>query len=1211
MTGNGFYLTKGGYKATLYNNKDYERVLSIVHGHFGFAAETAPGKASAIPAAGAMGTASTTSAAGATGMASATSASGKAPVGAGQAVSPGLRYAPSAPDSFIVRRHTYAVQFLDANPNARVIPEKPAGGENNYFIGKDPSKWASHCRLYQSVLYKDLYPGIDVRYYSQAGLLKYDLIVHPGADLSRVRLRYDSVQSIKVRNAQLHIGTSVGESIELTPAAYQPTDSGRTDVGCRYRLNGNVLSFDMKDYDQTNTLIIDPTFVFSTFSGSKADNWGFSATYGADGSMYLGGIADAGFDTSPGAYQVSFKGEDGSGIPGDIAIIKLTQDGRYREWGTYIGGSLQDQPHSLIENPNGELVIAGRSNSPDFPQTAPKVGNNGGWDIIVCKLSADGSQLLGSLKIGGANADGVNIADYSVQGTNILKQNYGDDARSEVNVDAAGNVYLASCTQSPDFPVIGGAFQTKMAGNTSTFTQDGVVIKINPSVNQVIWSTYLGGSGFDAAYVLALNPMIPGSIYVGGGTTSTDFPGVAGNAVQPKNAGGPCDGFVAALVDAGNSVSLARATYAGTGAIDQVYGLKFDRLGFPYILGTTTGTWPIINAPYNVPDSKQFICKLQPDLSAYVYSTAFGTVSTLPNISPVAFLVDRCENVYVSGWGGKTNRIEGYLSSGTQGLPITSNAYQKITDGNNFYFFVMQKNATSQLYGSYFGQIGGAFADHVDGGTSRFDQNGIIYQGICANCGGGALFPTGPPNVYSPSNPSNGRCNEVGVKIAFNLAGVGSGVKASIVGRPLYEHRGCIPMQVNFIDTIGNGVSFIWHFGDGTPDVTTNVPQTSHTYTQTGTFDVRLISVDSNSCNIADTSYTFLVGGNNEALVNYRYMKLPPCESLTYRFYNGSTPAAGTPFGDSSFVWNFGDGSPLLYKGTDSVTHTFPAAGTYSIILTMDDTNFCNYPQSDTVTLNISPLVKAGFNTPATGCAPYDAVFNTIVQGGQQFIWTFGDGTGSTDEMPTHLYAQPGTYTIHLKVIDSSTCNIVDSTSQTITVYGRPTAGFTWAPNPPVQNTPTIFSNESSADAVRFEWLFGDQDSTVTTSRDTVLHQYNLSGTFNACLVAYNAFGCSDTACSPISALVLPLLDVPNAFTPGRFGEDGVIKVKGFGIEKMDWKIYNRWGQLVFESTDPDVGWNGFFKGQLQPMDVYAYTLSAEFTTGARTTKTGDITLIR
>jgi gliding motility-associated-like protein len=1146
MQGAGFALGKNGYTTTLSNPHDFNRVLSLVHGHGHFT--------------------------------------------------------PAPEDSFIVHRHTYTVQFLGANPAPGIIPAKPEEGYNNYFIGNDPSKWSSHCRIFDEVLYKDLYPGIDARYYSDGGRLKYDLIVHPGADISKVRMAYTDAGTLKVRNDGLHVGTSVGETVEQVPLAYQPTDAGRSPVACRFKVRDNIVSFDLKGYDPNSTLVIDPSFFFCSFTGSPADNWGFTATYGSDGSIYLGGIADAGYDTSPGAYQVNYKGGDGSGIPGDIAIIKLNSNLRYRTWATYIGGSSEDQPHSLIENANGELIIAGRSKSADFPERVSPVGTNGGWDIIVCRLSADGSQLLGSMKIGGKMDDGVNIADYLTQGTNILKQNYGDDARSEVNVDASGNVFLASCTQSTDFPVVGGAFQTALQGN-----QDGVVLKINPAVNQVLWSTYMGGSGYDAAYVLALSPTVPGTLFVGGGTTSSDFPGKGG--LQPNFAGGVCDGFVAWLTDQGNSVTLNRATYIGTGGIDQVYGVQFDKLGYPYIMGTTTGTWPIIHAPYNVPGSRQFIAKLQPDLSAYVYSTTWGTVSPVPNISPVAFLVDRCENVYVSGWGGKVNNIEGYQSAGTAGLPLTAGAIQNHTDGSDFYFFVLRKNAASQLYGSFFGQNGGQFQEHVDGGTSRFDKNGIIYQGICANCGGGAIFPTTNP-VYAATNKSNGRCNEAGLKIGFNLAGVASGLKATIAGRPGYARLGCTPLQVHFTDTIANAVTYVWSFGDGTPDVTTTAPATDHDYPQVGVYNARLISIDPNSCNGADTSYVTLTARSNEAAVAFALAKLPPCDSLAFRFYNHSSAGAAT-FSDSAFIWNFGDGSAPVTTGLDSVDHRFPAAGSYTVVLNMVDTGFCNSPQADTLNLNISPLVKAGFTTPSTGCAPYTAVFNTIIRGGQHFIWTFGDGWGSTEVMPTHLYGKPGAYQVKLVVIDSNSCNIIDSTTQTITVEGSPAAGFDWGPNPSQQNTPTVFTNTSSTDATRFTWFFGDGDTLGTATRDTVAHQYNISGTFNVCLVAYNAAGCPDTTCSQIPALVLPLLDVPNAFTPGRFGTNGVIKVKGFGIAKMEWTIYNRWGRVVFVSTDPDQGWDGTYNGTLQPMDVYAYTLKAIFTNGERTTKTGDITLLR
>jgi gliding motility-associated-like protein len=128
---------------------------------------------------------------------------------------------------------------------------------------------------------------------------------------------------------------------------------------------------------------------------------------------------------------------------------------------------------------------------------------------------------------------------------------------------------------------------------------------------------------------------------------------------------------------------------------------------------------------------------------------------------------------------------------------------------------------------------------------------------------------------------------------------------------------------------------------------------------------------------------------------------------------------------------------------------------------------------------------------------------------------------------------------------------------------------------------------------------------------DTTIHQYNSTGTFLACLITYNQYDCTDTICKPVDAQIVPLLDVPNAFTPGRFGKNSVVRVEGFGINRMIFRIYNRWGQKVFESNDRRLGWDGNFNGKPQPMEVYAYVLDVEFYDGTRTRKTGDITLIR
>ena len=371
---------------------------------------------------------------------------------------------------------------------------------------------------------------------------------------------------------------------------------------------------------------------------------------------------------------------------------------------------------------------------------------------------------------------------------------------------------------------------------------------------------------------------------------------------------------------------------------------------------------------------------------------------------------------------------------------------------------------------------------------------------------------------------------------------------------------------------------------------------------------MRLIAIDSNTCNVADTAYLHIRVRTDKAILNFDISKLPPCASLSYQFTNLSIAPAGKPFAAGTFFWDFGDGTRV--PGTTPITHTFAAPGTYPVKLILLDTNYCNYPDSLTVNLRVSPVVRAQFDVP-NGCAPYTAFFNNTSLGGLDFTWDFGDGSPQSKEVtPVHNYADTGNYTVSLVVTDSTSCNKTDATTRTIEIHSKPKADFTTQPNPPASNIPTTFVN-NSIEATHYKYFFGDGDSAERTTADTVTHQYPESNTFQACLIAYNQYECTDTVCHNVETLVSPLLDVPNAFTPGRFGQNSVIAVKGFGVTIMDWKIYNRWGQLVFESRNPSYGWDGTFKGAPQPMDVYGYTLEAQFNDGTKTTRRGDITLIR
>ncbi len=1164
-----FFLERNGFTVLLHNEDDMQQISERIHGHSS-GKETDPTTSNR-------------------------SAHPRPSHGSGTDPDAGI----------ILRSHAYRMRFAGAGADATVMGEKPVNSYENYLTGNDPSKWAANCKIFQAVTYKNIYPNIDVRYYAQGGQLKYDIVVYPGGNVNDIVMQYEGVDKLQIKNRELYIKTSVGDIKELSPYSYQSGAAGKTEVDCRYLLEGrDKVKLKIRQYDPSQILVIDPTLIFATFTGSSSSQWGFTATYGSDGSLYSGGIVfGPGFPVSTGAFQTAYGGGNGTEVF-DIGIMKFNGSGNNRIYATYIGGGGADQPHSLIEDSQGNLVILGRTNSGNYPlQPADnKFGNGGGFDIVVSKLNSTGTQLVGSKRIGGSNADGVNIS--TSRSPNSLSVFYGDDSRSEVILDNSDNIYIASCTQSDNFPVTSGASQATKAGK-----QDGVVMKIAPDVGTVMFSTLFGGNDDDGTFVLALNPLT-NDIYVAGSTKSTNLPNVpASGVIAPVYQGGSADAFIAVF---NNSGTLQTATYLGTGNMDAIYGLKFDEKGFPYVTGVTLGAWEVTPGVYNNPGTKQFIVKMRPDLSANVYSTVFGSGTATFNISPVAFAVDKCENVYVAGWGGKLNPSgdDPFHTSGTFGMPtknceVLPNGCS--TDGSDFYFFVLEKDAQDILFGAFYGQKGG-FGDHVDGGTSRFDANGVIYQSICAACFISrfpqSTFPT-TPGVWRPKSGNPNECNLAAVKIEMDFSGVTNGIRPTIDGKP-YRNYGCVPVTVDFMDTLQKGKLYIWDFGDGNKDTTT-VPTSSNTYNTVGSYDVTLISVDSSKCIISDTAYTTIRVRTDRAELGAIATKLLPCESLNFEFTNTSAAPPGKPFHDSTFTWDFGDGSAPVISGPGKITHEFPAAGTYNVQLSLADTNYCNAPDTFALTMRVAPNVEARFETPAEACIPHHAIFNNMSEAGQSFYWDFGDGTTSTEFSPEHDYNTEGTYRVKLVVVDSMTCNISDSAFFTINVRRAPTAGFTFSPVQPQENTPTTYTN-TSINAVSYKWYFGDGDTSVQVNP---VHQFNSSGEFNTCLIAYNQYGCADTVCQPVSALVSPLIAVANAFSPNGDGVNDKVFVRGYAIGKIIFRIYNRWGQLVFQTTDRNQGWDGKYKGVLQPMDAYAYTLEVEFTDGSKATKKGDITLLR
>jgi len=798
-----------------------------------------------------------------------------------------------------IHKHAVKIEFFNGASKSNAGYD-PISGYNNYFIGNDKSKWASKVMSYNSIVLKNIYRNIDFKLYKHDNSLKYEFILHPGACADDIVLKIIGADDVKVNKKEgLDIFTSLQIIHEAPPFSFQNINGEQTEVACSFKeLKKNHIVFSVGKYSRKKTLIIDPELVFSSYTGSTADNWGFTATYDRYGNAFSGGIVESiGYPTTLGAYSEFFNGGNW-----DIGILKLSSDGTKRLYATYLGGNKDEMPHSIIANSNDELIIFGTTGSSDFPtrnayqkdfigDTASDpdilydraISFPNGVDIFITKLSKDGSEVLSSTYMGGSGNDGLNFSNSSpILYSDDLYYNYGDGARGEVVVDSDDNIYVGTCTFSNDFPTR-NAIQNNNNGG-----QEGVFFKMSSDLSSLIVSSYYGGSKNDAIY--SIDVTRSNQIFITGGTKSDDLQTTA-SAYNPSYQGGATDAFLVKIDKNGNSV--LGATYFGSDRYDQAHFVRADKKGFPYIYGQTkaTGTTLVYNAAYNTPNSGQFITKFGPNLDTLVWSTVFGIGNGQPNISPTAFSVDLCNRVYLSGSGVPEpdfiivdmptgvldRRMRNWASAqGTKGMDVTPNAYQDFTDGVDFYFMVLPDDASYLDYATFFGEqydggysqgvinANGSFSeylssyyyncpgsgyDHVDGGTSRFDRKGNIYQSVCASCWGCQGFPTDPtPGVWSSINGSS-RCNNAVAKFKIHYD--------MVVADFDYYLNPCEKFEVRFKNIsqiVGNiGVKYHWEYGDGSPE--SNEFEEVHQYPDTGSYTVRLIVEDTSSCNLIDTLY--------------------------------------------------------------------------------------------------------------------------------------------------------------------------------------------------------------------------------------------------------------------------------------------------------------------------------------------------------------------
>jgi hypothetical protein len=594
--------------------------------------------------------------------------------------------------------------FVGVNIDPSAAGEEVMEYKCNYFLGNDPAKWQTDVPNYRAAVLKEVYPGIDMRYFGNGdGRLEYEFIVSPGADPAQIAMRYDGAKSVSVNDAgELVVGTGWNTVVEQRPVIYQIDGDTRCAISGAYTLRGdNTFGFTLDDsYDPTLALVIDPALVYSTYLGGGGEDRGSSIAVDGLGCAYVAGMTTASDFPTQNPYDGSFNGGDV-----DVFVTKLTASGGALVYSTYLGGSDYDfnRINGIAVDTAGCVYLTGETWSSDFPTQNPYDSCHNGIyeDAFIVKLSASGNALVYSTYFGGsflewglgiavdaagcAYVTGVTgswsdfplqnpydgshngseeafVAKLSASGNELVYSTYlgGEtyDQGRVVVVDDSGCVYVTGYTGSSDFPTL-NAYDSILNGNFNAF-----VVKLSASGNELVYGTFLGGSVWEVGLGLAVD--IAGCAYVTGWTVSPDFPTL--NPYDGSHNGGWSDVFVTKLSPAGNA--LMYSTYLGGGGYDEARSIAIDRTGCAYLTGKTT------SADFPTPNpcggslrgpSDAFATKLSASGSALEYSIYLGGAGDDEGIS---ITVDTAGCAYLTGWTNSTdfptqNPYDGGFNGGT------------------------------------------------------------------------------------------------------------------------------------------------------------------------------------------------------------------------------------------------------------------------------------------------------------------------------------------------------------------------------------------------------------------------------------------------------------------------------------------------------------------------------------------------------------------
>ncbi|MCX7696278.1 MAG: SBBP repeat-containing protein [Bacteroidales bacterium] len=564
------------------------------------------------------------------------------------------------------------LKFLHQNSEIHHTGKLKLQSYHNYFLGNDPQKHKSQIALYREIVMKEIYQGIDIRYYFDRGFLRFDFIVHAGANLDQICFTLEGHDKLVFVNNQITFSTILGECSINDLRSYQEEET----ISSKFVKENNLFFIKTGPYDKTRTLIIDPV-IFSAYVGGSGYDESYDIAVDEMKNVYITGqTCSPNYDITPGVFQINSQDD------ANAFVTKFNSTGTEMIFSTYIGGSKCESAYGLCVDADHNIFIVGETSSEDFPSTSHAFQNNltGNINLFMVKLNMLGNSLIYSTFTGGT----------------------GNDIATDLAIDNKYNVYVTGFTFSDNFPITENAFQQTNDGGSDVF-----VIRFSAHEMKMDFSTLLGGCADDIPNGIAIDNNR--FIYITGITFSHDFD-ITTNTFQTSY-GGMMDGFITKIDPTGSQ--LIYSTYVGSENDDYAKKIATDEEGNAYVVGYTYSvdfptTSSTIQPTYDG-NGDAFILKLNPEGNFLIFSTLLGG-NGFECAQDIA--LDKSKNIVITGMTSSTD------------FPTLGDTIQLIFGGGYCDAFLSMINSSGSLiiYSTF---IGGSDDEWCH--ALAIDNNNEIY----------------------------------------------------------------------------------------------------------------------------------------------------------------------------------------------------------------------------------------------------------------------------------------------------------------------------------------------------------------------------------------------------------------------------------------------------------------------------------------------------